>query len=527
MSYEKVDFPRALEVLSEYSGIPLLKQNSDQSFKTELFKMNEVFLDYFQKNLWGTEGLAARDYLHSRGLGESEIKRFELGYSLAGFENYTRQLLKKPEDISRAIQLGLAKQRENSRDLVYDFYRDRIIFPIRDASGKVAGFGGRVFKETQEAKYINSPASPVYDKGKMFYGLFQAANSIRRERKSILVEGYLDVIGMHSKGLDIAIAPLGTALTPFQVRAIKNYSDKIIILLDGDNAGKRAAVRASEVCIKENLQAEVVLLENGLDPFDLTQSKTKAEINEILQNMIPVTSFFLKETMFGADKASPSDIKRKALESLFAFVKTLERETDQQMYLSEGARALGLGISAVINDFQKGTKISFGVSEVDSKQRGNLKENSPVKNARVQCERKIISLILLRNDLFSLLNDKGEIVFQDQESAFMQDMIINRYQNSEVFSTELLQEVPDSVRSAITPHVMDSKETLETEEQEKFFKELVLRLWIFEKKEEMESLSNNASDRSADAFQKLMNVKNEILILEQEIRSQESRKERV
>ncbi|MCE9498961.1 MAG: toprim domain-containing protein, partial [Leptospira sp.] len=162
--------------------------------------------------------------------------------------------------------------------------------------------------------------------------------AIRRNRTAILVEGYMDVIGIHSKEIENVVAPLGTALTEFQVRTIKNYADRLIIMLDGDKAGRAAALRASEICLKENLSSAVVLLENGTDPYDLSRTASKQEILPLFENAISSADFMIRESIQGAVPTSPPDIKRKAVQNLFALVKGMHRDTDRQSYLEEGAR---------------------------------------------------------------------------------------------------------------------------------------------------------------------------------------------
>ncbi|MDX1958070.1 MAG: DNA primase [Leptospiraceae bacterium] len=518
MKYEKVEFPRSLELLSEYSGIPLDKTNStDQSFKQELYKLNETILDYFRKNLQSTEGEDARLYLKTRGLGESDIKKFEIGLSLPGFDNLTRSILTTKEKIDQGQILGLLKKRE--KDSYYDFYRDRIIFPIRDTSGKVVGFGGRLYKESKEAKYINSPASAIYDKGKMFYGLYQSAPTIRREREAILVEGYLDVIGLHSKGIETAVAPLGTSLTQFQIRNLKNFADKVLLLLDGDSAGKKAALRACEICIRENFETSVVLLENNVDPFDLSQSKTRAEISEIFDKKTDSTKFFLKETLNHATASSGIDEKRKAVEFLFGFVKTLDKQTDRELYLGEGAKILGIQKESFLKDFQNDTKLSFGTLEVDKKREGK-ESKLQVPKSRILAERKLVSLILLHNEFVELLWERGELEFQDTDSAYVLDFINSKLNDGEIVTESILNEIPEQIRGAILPHLMDSSEEKDIVIGKQNFSELVLRLLIEDKKKAMNEVSNKLSLNS-ELWKDMMNLKKEINNLEEEFRSRQ------
>ncbi|MCB1176382.1 MAG: DNA primase, partial [Leptospiraceae bacterium] len=422
--FERVEFTKALEILSDYSGIPLDAKFNPQeaSEKEELFRLNQEYLDYFKKNLFSSEGRLARDYLHSRNISDSEIERFELGLALPGFENSTEKLLNSPEKWKNALKLGLIKQKTNSKG-GYDFYRDRIMFPIKDFAGRVCGFGGRIYKDSEEAKYINSPTSPIYDKGKMFYGMFLAQNSIRKHRKVILVEGYLDVIGLHSREIDYVLAPLGTALTNNQVRNLKSLADEILLLFDGDNAGKKAALRGSEICLKEGVDCGIVLLEAGLDPFDLSRQKTRTEIIEYISKPISQSNFIIKETLENAGGDSPPELKKKALDNLYRFIKSLEKETDKELYVKEGARQLGLSISSVWNDFKNGGVVSLAPSVVDNKKEIVKKSSGKLE----QCERKILSLLVLHNELFEFIDDLQELEFSDDESFLFWNILYSKY----------------------------------------------------------------------------------------------------
>ncbi len=521
--YEKVDFRRSLEILADYSGIPLQSQSNkeDAQYKQKLFEINAKFLTYFQENLESAEGIQAREYLKKRGIDKKIIHKFELGYALPGFDNFTRSVVRTSEDISLAQKLGLLKLSNSRGGGTYDFYRDRIMFPIKDTSGKILGFGGRLIRDSEEAKYINSPASPIYDKGKTFYGLYQAQNQIRKSRVAILVEGYLDVIGLHSKDIETAIAPLGTSLTNNQVRNIKSYADKIKLVFDGDKAGKSAAVRAAEICLKEGLPAEIVVLEDGKDPFDLSRTLSNAEISEILTKSFSHSEFLLQETLLHTHISSSPEEKRKAIENLFTFIKSLERETDQQMYLSEGAKQLGLSISSVLNDFKRGTGVTLDDRKVDIKKSGKTSEKG--NTAGIVYSRKIVSILVLHPEFFSYIDQLLELDFEDGESAFFWEILYTKYMNSEPISLDILQEegFPTEIRSVFMSYILELDDSEETEESRKnIFEEYLLLYKRANKQRELENLSTGAGVLDEkNRLSRLMSVRSEILQIDQKLRS--------
>jgi DNA primase len=521
--YEKVDFRRSMEILADYSGIPLQSQSNkeDTQFKQKLYDLNARFLSYFRENLEGSEGEQAREYLRKRGIDKKVVLKFELGYALPGFDNFTRNVVRSAEDVSFAQKLGLLKVSTSRGGSTYDFYRDRIMFPIKDPSGKILGFGGRIIRESEEAKYINSPASPIYDKGKTFYGLYQAQGSIRKSRIAILVEGYLDVIGLHSKELDTAIAPLGTSLTNNQVRNIKSYADKVKLVFDGDKAGKSAAVRAAEICLKEGLAAEIVVLEDGKDPFDLSRTMTNAEISELLTKSFSHSEFLLQETLLHTHITSSPEEKRKAIENLFTFIKSLERETDQQMYLSEGAKQLGLSISSVLNDFKRGSGVTLGDPKVDIKK--SSKPLNKGNTAEVVYSRKILTILVLHPEFFSYIEQLLELDFEDGDSAFFWEVLYTKYMNSESISITILQEegFPSDIRSTFMSYILELDDSEESEESRKnVFEEYLLLYKRANKHKELENISNGVGVLDEkDRLSRLMIVRSEILQIDQKLRT--------
>jgi len=515
MDFERVDFNRAKEILSEYSGIPIKDSggaNNEFAEKNFLYELNQKFLEYFIRNLNSEEGKSARQYLKSRNISEPEILHFKIGYSLPGFDNWKKMNLSDTE-VKGAVKLGLLKISANNRNHYYDFYRERIMFPIFEPGGKVAGFGGRTINPSDEAKYINSPASLIYDKGKMFYNLQNAQNSIRKTKSAFLVEGYLDVIGLFSKEFDNVIAPLGTSLTEKQVRTLKNYADKAIVLFDGDSAGRKAAFRATEICIKENLPSEVILLENGVDPFDLSNQKTRIEILDLFSKPISSSDFVIQETMQNTTPASKPEQKKKAIENLFQFIKTLDKETDKQSYLAEGAKHLGLSFAAILNDFKKEVVPNFESKKDDNKTKPVAKPNST--SPAIKYERKLISMLILNDSLIHYIHEVLDQEFFDSESSILRDLIYNRFLNNEEISYEAIRDsgIDDSTMASINPFIFDELDAkdLPEEEKELIFKEALLqqRKFVIDTEINKLSLSQNYLENSQTDLERLMVLRKE------------------
>lgn len=475
MDYEKVDFNRAKEILADYSGIPLHENRHGslvaQNLLDELYNINKKSADFFHKILQSEQGNNALEYLRRRGISDSDIKLFQLGYALDEYETLVGKM--SSSELEFALKVGLVKERPKMKGSYYDFFRGRIIFPIKDVNGKVAGFGGRILNDSGEAKYINSPASAIYDKGKMFYNLNGAIAAIRKTRVAVIVEGYLDVIGLVAKNIENVIAPLGTALTENQVRIIKNYADKIMIMMDGDAAGRKAALNSCEIALNEGLEAEVILLDPSDDPFDLSRRLSTIELQTFLLKSIPASAFIINEIMGKVDYSSTPEQKKKAVLSLFEFVGGMKKEVDKQAYLGAGAKKLGVSEASVLHDFIKEKGSKKGILDSDKVRKEVVVNKKP--SVAVQCERKLIAMLIKKTELFEFSAEIQDMEFQDEDSAFIWDIIYTRYRNQESISpSDIINLNESNQESVIAPYLMESEEE-DGEILEKIFRELILR----------------------------------------------------
>jgi DNA primase len=267
MLIENVSFPEALRRVAEKVGVPL-RENLEVSDakarqRATLYKIHETAANFFASQLGATaEGRAARAYLADRGLSDEMVGRFRLGYAPADGQVLTRWLLNAgftPEALEGS---GLVL-REGTR--LYDRFRRRIIFPIANESGKVVAFGGRALGDDQP-KYLNSPETPIYTKGRVLYNLDRAGSAIRKLDYAILVEGYMDCIAVVLAGIDNVVAACGTSLTEAQVRLLARYSRKVVVNYDPDSAGVAATERSLNLLLAEGLEPKVLVLPGGLDP---------------------------------------------------------------------------------------------------------------------------------------------------------------------------------------------------------------------------------------------------------------------
>ncbi|MBE7411092.1 MAG: DNA primase [Leptospiraceae bacterium] len=510
--FENVEFLPALEILSKFSGIPLQSKSQIESGqseeKTKLYLLNKKVSEYYFNNLRSSGGKEAYEYLKSRGIEESIFDQFQLGYSFLGFDNLKRDILKSEEEIRLGSKLGLLKERPNQKGSYYDFFRDRVMFPIIDISGEVAGFGGRIIRQAEEAKYVNSPASLVYDKGKILYNLNNASSSIRKSRKVVLVEGYLDVLGLVSKGIENTVASLGTSVTESQVRHLKNYADVLILMMDGDLAGRKAAYRSSLICLKEGLELRVSVLDEKIDPFDFSRQKNPTEIQNKIDSAISASDFLIGETIGKARSNSTPDEKKYAVGQLFELVKVLEKKTDREAYLEEGARRLGLSMSSVLSDFSTTVGENFQVSKTDNRTTVSVPKKRTSSNSAIICEKKIVSMLILHNELLSESRELNEIEFLDEDCSILWDYIYTQFINNEEVSPRsvLSSELPEFVKNSIAPFLIEKEEVPDFENYRSILNELIHRQKIFFIDDEIRKLDEARKMSQIDEMQYLSDL---------------------
>jgi DNA primase len=275
MEIEGVTFYEALKALAERNGIPMPKRaqyaDDESRLREALFQMYELAAETFRANLHGPSGETARAYLARRGLKPETVEQFGLGYS----DRSGRALLRLLEQHNFTAEQIRKSELMGDRDdgSFYDFFRGRLMFPIHNEMGKVIAFGGRGLSDEDVPKYLNSRETPIYKKSHVLFNLHRAKEAIRKEDRAILVEGYMDVIGVAAAGFRNVVASCGTALTADQVRAIKRHSDKIAVNFDPDAAGAKAAERSIQLLLEEGLQVRIVELDGGLDPDEYCKER--------------------------------------------------------------------------------------------------------------------------------------------------------------------------------------------------------------------------------------------------------------
>ncbi len=315
MEYEKLTYPETIEKLATMYNFSLDYTASDGKIKEDR-KLLENINMFFKKNL--DHKRDALEYIKNRGIGEASVEKFELGYAPSSPENLNF-LSSNGYSISEAVETGVAGVGDNGRNFAR--FIERITFPIRSASGKIVGFGGRTISGHQ-AKYVNSPQTKLFNKSYLLYGYNFAKDSIYQNRAVIVTEGYLDVIMLHQAGFTNAVATLGTALTKEHIPLISRGNPKVILAYDGDNAGVSAALKASMMLSSVGIDGGVVLFGESMDPADMVQSGQSDRLNKLFHNPQPFIEFAIEKIVKKYDLHNPLE-KQKALEEGSIYLKTL------------------------------------------------------------------------------------------------------------------------------------------------------------------------------------------------------------
>jgi DNA primase len=343
MEKESLNFPEALKVLAEKYRIPLPRRTVHPEvlkLEEKLFQINEQAMAFFRKNLFNTEeGMKALSYLKKRGLGEKTIQALKLGYAANSWNGLIGFFQAKGVAPSLLEKGGLILPGKK-RGEYYDRFRGRVIFPIFSLTGKVLAFGGRTVFDA-EPKYLNSPDTPLYSKGKLLYGLNFSKESIRKEGWAVLVEGYTDYSALYQAGLTNVVASLGTALTPFQVTQLQRFAGQAIVNYDGDDAGAAAALRAVPIFFEKGLHVRVLTLPDKADPDSFLRKHGPEKYQAFLKKALPGLSFLVRSLSKGTRLDIPEERGRIAR----TVVKEIEKIPDavaRSEYLKQASEELGI-----------------------------------------------------------------------------------------------------------------------------------------------------------------------------------------
>ena len=369
--HENVTYPEALKIVAKKYGIEVKeKEESEedkirQNNRESMFMLNSWVAEYFANTLHNTDegiSIGLSYFRQARGFSESTIKKFSLGFCPSGGDKMTQDALRAGYKEEFLLSTGLSIKREED-GRIYDRFRERVMFPVHNVSGRIVAFGGRTLRTDKKvAKYQNSPESEIYSKKNEIYGLFFAKKAIQQQEYAIMVEGYTDVISMHQSGVENVVASSGTSLTTEQIRLLSRFTKNITVMYDGDSAGQHASLRGIDMILKEGLNVRVVLLPVEHDPDSFARSHSAEEVREyIKQNSQDFISYKAKLLLAdaGEDPIKRSEVVRDIVQSIAEIPDTIQRS----FYIKECAKLMATSEDILVTEVAKRRVNSLGDRE--------------------------------------------------------------------------------------------------------------------------------------------------------------------
>lgn len=344
MKTRNLTFAEAVRELANRFGIPLAEEEETAQAKKiremaeRLRQVNTLAARYFHRTLLDTSsGRMAREYLRSRGMGNETVKDFQLGYAPKSWEGLKSFFRKEKVDLKVAAQAGLLVQKSQGDS--YDRFRNRLMFPIRDMRGRTIGFGGRALDDSMP-KYLNSPETLIFHKGRTLYGLSTARDACRQNNETLVVEGYFDLLALYNQSIHQVVAPLGTALTLHHVRMLSRLAPQAVLVFDGDEAGMRAALRSLEFFLREKLPVRFLPLPEGMDPDDFINKEGREAFIQLLTEAKPLMEVFLEHSLANYDGSVEGRLT--VVRTVAPMLKLLDSPTAQESYLRILDQRLGV-----------------------------------------------------------------------------------------------------------------------------------------------------------------------------------------
>jgi len=385
---ENISFSESINFLIEKFNIPVDKTfNKTSVKKDDYLNINEIVLKYFKDNLFNSdEGKKALEYLKNRGINSDSIELFSLGYAKNKWDGLYIYLKEKSCDIKKAVELGLIIK--NEKEHLYDRFRGRIIIPIFSESGRIIAFGGRTLLK-DKSKYLNSPDTPLYKKGKYLYGFNFSKKFIREKGESILVEGYFDVISLFQNGVKNVVASLGTALTDSQIYILKRFSDNIYMFYDNDKAGILAIIRGIGEMFEQNVYPRIISYKDLKDPDEFIKKRGVKEFNKLIDESFDAFSFLLNKADLDFNWRTNPEKIRDAIEYIKSFIYKMKDPVVQVQYIRRAA------------DYFKVDEEEFKIIR-----KGFSKNNSQAKELKLSvAEKDFLEVIMKMPELIPEIKD--------------------------------------------------------------------------------------------------------------------------
>lgn len=476
MAAEHLDFMDALKYLADRAHMPMpdfshnQNENSEKrELKQTIYKLNADAARYFYKCLAGEKGNDALAYLKNRGIKNSTIRTFGMGYAPEGWTNLITYLKEKGYSEKDIYSAGLAKRRENGT--YYDaFYDGRVMIPIIDVRGNIIGFGGRIMVDNPNTgKYMNSPETVVFHKKDNLFGLNLAKNN--NSGTLLLMEGYMDVISLHQAGITNAVASLGTAFTDEQAKLVKRYGGKAVLCYDSDEAGKKATVRAGEILTRNNIKTKVLQISDGKDPDEFIQKKGGDMFNVLIERAKPLIEYRIDEIQKEYNAGEEGELVFSDTESRIEFAEAaamvlseISNPVELEIYTKRVAEKSGVSVETLkssVNTLRMESKRKEEQREERTLRRRMQSENSS-ENTRVYNAEQLVLNLICDKSIYKMLTAKGLSAeyFIDELNQKLAKKIIEMYSNDDnVDINKLLLMFDDNERGRVSKILLEDRNT--------------------------------------------------------------------
>ncbi len=501
MRYSNIGFPEALRELARKAGVSLpaprprtKSERKKEAASARFFEINSLVSSFYHENLLGSgkNSARAREYLESRGISPEIIEEFKLGFAPDSWDAAVEFASKNNIGVKELEELGLVVARERGSGH-YDRFRNRIIFPINEITGRICGFGGRALSEDEpkQPKYMNSPESPVFDKKSVLYGLYHSKSEIGRKRKAVLVEGYMDFIKLYANGIRNVVATLGTAFTNDHAKLLRRFCEEVVIVYDGDTAGIRSAVRAGEILLEQEISSSICRIPDGLDPDDYLEEHGPENLAELIATAVDVSDFIIDDTF-----ARYREKKVSSGESIKLLVGLVSKIKDPVRSAEAVSKATGLfGI-------RESEFLSLVKTSNPGKNRGSLAPAALIPEKNIH-EREIVRILLKFPHLMSA--EKIENVSRDFENGDLK-VILNRVGEGEFTEVSSLMSSFEKIemQQLLSELVFSSDDLIDETTSEKILndcvKELELRDIAFKRNQVIERIrkQRDSSDKTLE-----------------------------
>ncbi len=430
MKIENLSFIESVKLLAERYNVDInfdgdKKSTEEAKVKKRLYELNKDAANLFYINLKSSQ--SATGYINKRGLNNEIIKQFGIGYAKNEWDDLINNLSKKGYTKSEFLKSGLCIKSAKNEN-IYDKFRDRVMFPIQDVSGKVIGFGGRIINSKDTPKYLNTSETEIFIKGRHLYNLNRA--KFHCKDYLILVEGYMDVIGLASKGIDCAVASLGTAFTRYQANLIKQYTNTVYLCYDSDSAGINAAIKNAQLLDDMGLDAKIIILKDAKDPDEYVIKFGKEKFLSLLENAVDVYIFkiiTLKRSF--KDKLTSDDGKSKFASGAIKIIQDIQDSIRIERYCEYISKSSGIAKGILKQQLEKNKQKNAGVVKV------TINKKESVKPGPITAQEKIINILSNNSEIYQKYKNKiKNLEFNEGILKDILEFIIIAYDSEKKFN---------------------------------------------------------------------------------------------